>query len=470
MKRVALDLLKCSLSVITLVVLTSCGGGSGNAGGDDGLSPTADADGDGLTNLEETDLGTDPLDVDSDSDRIWDRTELMMFNTDPLRADSDGDGISDGADPQPTQFTVSPTDPGSGLSIEYGLFTDDARGGNRRRISATRYQENHVVYAPADAPGAPFLIYQTYIEDVNSDTQYDEGDLSGSAIAIMDVDGTNPRFLTDIDPATGFLASNHAVDATPEPSPDGRYIIFVSDRDNPGSLRLRLYVMDIDGTMQRPVSYASDPPDLANGEIDADPFWGGGDIITFKRQRFGVTQEFSRVYTAEIDRTSMTLFNLVERTAGENTPLATPNGPGDFDPKLSPDGALIASYRHLSDSVALFGDYDIWVGSHTHTEQPDDASITFLDRDPSLASLFPRWNLAGDRLAVWQLDSNAVSLGQDPLDIVVYDLNITMSPFAITVEKNNITQSNDGWSETMPSWQTDPAKADELIYSASRLF
>ncbi|MEW8045243.1 MAG: hypothetical protein ACH255_15450 [Candidatus Thiodiazotropha sp.] len=470
MERLIVTLMKQSLLPVVLVGIAACGGGNSGGGDSDTLSPTGDADGDGLTNQAESELGTDPRVADSDGDRVWDLTEVLLFDTDPLTADTDGDGISDGADPKPTQFTPSPVDPGSGLSIEYGVFINNAAGTNRQQISSTRYQENHVVYAPNDAPGSPFLIYQTYLEDSNADTLYDEGDLPGSAIAVMNVDGSNPRFLTDIDPVTGFVASNHAVDATPEPSPDGEYIIFVSDRDNPGSFQLRLYVMNIDGTEQRPVNYASNPPDVADGEIDADPFWGNGDIITFKRQRFGSHQEFSRVYTATIDRTTMTLTDLVERTAGSNTVLATPNGPGDFDPKLSPDGTLIASYRHVSDSVALFGDYDIWVGPHTHAAQPTDASIMFLEQDPDLASLFPRWNLNGDRLAAWQLDSNAVSAGQDPLDIVVYHLTIQASPFSVSAQKTNITPANDGWFETMPSWQTDPTKADELIYSASRLF
>ncbi|MEW8627520.1 MAG: hypothetical protein AB2551_17365 [Candidatus Thiodiazotropha sp.] len=451
-----------------LVTLFACGGGGGG-GEDETLPPSGDADGDGLTNQEETAAGTEPLSADSDGDRLWDGAEIKMYNTNPLLRDTDGDNLIDGADPQPTQPNQDPTDPTSGLSVEYGVFTDNATGSNRQQISSTRYEQNHVVYAPESAANTPFLIYQTYIEDVNSDTLYNEADLSGSAIAIMNADGENPRFLTDLDPVTGFVSSNNAVDATPEPSPDGQHIIFVSDRHNPGSFQLRLYVMDIDGGNQIPLSYDSNPPDLANGEIDADPYWGTDNLITFKRQRFNNGQEFSRVYTATIDPTTMTLSNLVERTTGSNTVLSTPNGPGDFDPKLSPDGTLIASYRHLSDSVVLFGDYDIWIGPHTDPEQPTDASISFIDTDPNVAGLFPRWNLTGDKLAAWQLDGNAVTSGEDPLDIVIYDLTIETAPFSVTATKVNITSDNDGWFETMPSWHTDPTQADTLVYSGSKL-
>ena len=63
----------------------------------------ADFDFDGLGNLAELALGTDPLDADSDHDGIIDGVEvsnggdpLSNVDGDPLRAvDSDGDGVSD---------------------------------------------------------------------------------------------------------------------------------------------------------------------------------------------------------------------------------------------------------------------------------------------------------------------------------------------------------------------------------------
>jgi len=55
----------------------------------------ADADGDGLKNGEEEDLGLDPDDADSDDDGLDDGAEIDL-GSDPLEPDSDGDGLLDG--------------------------------------------------------------------------------------------------------------------------------------------------------------------------------------------------------------------------------------------------------------------------------------------------------------------------------------------------------------------------------------
>lgn len=66
-----------------------------------GLDPNVDdagddLDGDGLTNLEEFQGGTNPQDDDTDSDGLTDGAELNEHSTDPVTADSDADGLTDG--------------------------------------------------------------------------------------------------------------------------------------------------------------------------------------------------------------------------------------------------------------------------------------------------------------------------------------------------------------------------------------
>jgi len=63
-----------------------------------GTDPSlADTDGDGINDSAEINIyGTSPIDIDSDHDGLSDADEINIHNTDPLLNDSDGDGILDG--------------------------------------------------------------------------------------------------------------------------------------------------------------------------------------------------------------------------------------------------------------------------------------------------------------------------------------------------------------------------------------
>ncbi len=60
------------------------------------LSGQQDSDGDGLTNAQEAEIGTDPLKPDTDEDGLSDAQEVNQHETNPRNADTDGDGLSDG--------------------------------------------------------------------------------------------------------------------------------------------------------------------------------------------------------------------------------------------------------------------------------------------------------------------------------------------------------------------------------------
>jgi len=57
-----------------------------------------DSDGDGLTDVEELALGTDPHNPDTDNDGLTDGEEVKTYKTDPLNPDTDYDGLKDGAE------------------------------------------------------------------------------------------------------------------------------------------------------------------------------------------------------------------------------------------------------------------------------------------------------------------------------------------------------------------------------------
>lgn len=54
-----------------------------------------DKDKDGLNKCDEENIGTDPLNPDTDSDGLSDGEEFSNYKTDPLKSDSDNDGLDD---------------------------------------------------------------------------------------------------------------------------------------------------------------------------------------------------------------------------------------------------------------------------------------------------------------------------------------------------------------------------------------
>lgn len=75
-----------------------------------GGCPDSDTDGDGLTNAEEEELGTDPDNPDTDDDLLSDGDEVNIYGTDPLVADSDGDGWKDGKEVNEGTDPLEPAD------------------------------------------------------------------------------------------------------------------------------------------------------------------------------------------------------------------------------------------------------------------------------------------------------------------------------------------------------------------------
>ena len=72
-----------------------------------------DTDGDGLSDVREDQLGTDPLKPDSDGDTLTDGNEVDDLGTDPSEADTDGDGY---ADNEEVDFGSDPKTDGDGDS------------------------------------------------------------------------------------------------------------------------------------------------------------------------------------------------------------------------------------------------------------------------------------------------------------------------------------------------------------------
>ena len=80
-----------------------------------------DSDKDGLDDVREKELGTDPSKADTDGDSLNDSDEVIIWKTDPLNPDTDGDTFQDGHE---IRNGYSPTGPGKlNLVIEDSVTT-----------------------------------------------------------------------------------------------------------------------------------------------------------------------------------------------------------------------------------------------------------------------------------------------------------------------------------------------------------
>ncbi len=68
-----------------------------------------DTDGDGLTDAQEIEVGTDIESIDTDKDSLGDKEEVQVYGTDPLKADTDEDSYLDG---QEVSAGYNPNGPG----------------------------------------------------------------------------------------------------------------------------------------------------------------------------------------------------------------------------------------------------------------------------------------------------------------------------------------------------------------------
>jgi hypothetical protein len=74
------------------------------------VAAPGDSDGDGLEDAIEVELGTDPVDLDTDDDGLTDGDEYYVYQTGTRNPDSDGDGVVDGEE---TANGTDPNDPAS---------------------------------------------------------------------------------------------------------------------------------------------------------------------------------------------------------------------------------------------------------------------------------------------------------------------------------------------------------------------
>ncbi len=107
---------------------------------------------------------------------------------------------------------------------------------------------------------------------------------------------------------------------------------------------------------------------------------------------------------------------------------------GDYDPKISPDGAQIVFARHLNDTGNFgTGDYDIYIMNI------NGSNLTDISNNGD-ADLMPTWNPNGDKIAFRVIGENLTDLG----DIFVVNPDGT--------GRTKVTREPDSMIERQPDW------------------
>lgn len=164
--------------------------GDGLYAGIDPNDSLFDTDGDGVTDLQELRIGTNPESSNSDGDALTDLEEVR-FGSDPLRADSDGDGLNDDLEKTGWSIGYNYINGETSLSWAYSdPLTADADNDN-----VLDQRERALGLSPRAASDPSVMRYETDLRETDSAqllVRFDE-----TAAATTFVDSSSPASLSN---------------------------------------------------------------------------------------------------------------------------------------------------------------------------------------------------------------------------------------------------------------------------------
>lgn len=160
---------------------------------DNSQGAEGDPDGDGLTNEQEYEHSTDPMNPDTDGDGLSDGDEVNKYGTDPLNPDTDGDGYSDGLEiAMGTDPNAENSYPGK-TGVAETLITE---------LSFSSSNTAHVVYEVLSITpsGSQAPVYFETIEDMMDEWGTPAGIISASSLGVFTNEtalpaGANKQFI-----------------------------------------------------------------------------------------------------------------------------------------------------------------------------------------------------------------------------------------------------------------------------------
>ena len=228
------------------------------------------------------------------------------------------------------------------------IYVMDINGKHQHRLTNNRQND----WAPSWSPDGKRIVFFS-----NRDGHvHAKHGWSTYEIYVMDADGANPQNLT-----------NHPNDdRDPSWSPDGKRIVFQSNRDWDNPRNTEIYVMDADGANLQKLT--------ENPKEDEYPSWSpDGKRIAFCSVREG---HFNyEVYVMDAD--------------GGNQKRLTENLKNEWDPSWSPDGEQIAF------SLDRKGD---WVNFEIYVMDADGGNQKRLTEN-RVDDWSPSWSPDGERIA-----------------------------------------------------------------------
>ena len=213
----------------------------------------------------------------------------------------------------------------SGREGNTEIYLMDSDGGNQQNLTNNPASD----HSPSWSPDGKRIVF------VSDRAGHAKDGIHGRPtyeIYVIDADGSNPQNLTN----------HRGDDGSPSWSPDGKRIVFSSDRDQgrDDPHNSEIYVMDADGGNQQ---------NLTNSpHEDQYPSWSpDGKRIVFSSSREGHFRNILRI-TDEI---------YVMDADGGNEQRLTENRNNDWQPVWSPDGERIAFSSDTKGDVRIFDIY-----------------------------------------------------------------------------------------------------------------